>query len=457
MASLTKKMIRKIDRAQNQLFGPNGFFVPKLPDAFKAEDAFGRQVILASGHTVHLTDAGISSLDEIAKTLDESDTFNGDAAYGDIWSACTDVFRDLLSKSHRPDDGNEFVALIKTIVAGAICERTFVAPLHGIELIDIDSVILGSLRVVKPTLDFIQQSKVSYSGDDAARFVEQTKHALWLVGTTRGTDRVALKRFREKANLATGVVSIVAASLYERGAHAFRIGVALTPEESYGRGKYLSWNEPDKKLVVTLKFSRAQLLRLDSKIKEHLESSVVGKRAFSILESQSRSDIEEAVVRAIQWYSDAHRDEVPVMRLLKYWSCVEAFFSDTDRKISASVSIGLAAILTHGHVQAFPRADYHSVRRRIGKLYDQRSKATHRAIYDHVTFSEVAELSQWVSWLILTAIIFIEQGARATLQLKGWSHNVHAQASRSLSAFQRAKDGIAPLINLIRRVAPWKR
>jgi hypothetical protein len=249
------------------------------------------------------------------------------------------------------------------------------------------------------------------------------------MGTVRGTSSVFELKFREKAQLATGLMSIVAGSLFEHGAHGFRIGIAMRPEEAYGRGQYLYWREDDKSLVTSYRSSRARRLVVDPEMRARIETSPVGRRAASIIESGNRTELEEAIAKSLHWYSDAHRDDVMVMRFIKYWSCVEVYFSSKPEKITASVSIGLSAVLCHGCVEAFPPEEYSKLRKRIVEMYRKRSKATHRANFDHVKERDVADLSQWVSWLILNSLVLAESGFRSTSEMNAWADSEHQRRS----------------------------
>jgi hypothetical protein len=141
-------------------------------------------------------------------------------------------------------------------------------------------------------------------------------------------------------------------------------------------------------------------------------------------------------VNAVHWYSDAHRDEVLVMRLLKYWSCIETFFSGDQQQITKSVAAGVAAALTHGGLGFARTDDYLDLRRRLTKLYGLRSRAAHRASFGHVSSSDAADLSQWISWLILTAIALVERGAQTREQLASWTRRVdkHYTGTRAIGA-----------------------
>lgn len=84
------------------------------------------------------------------------------------------------------------------------------------------------------------------------------------------------------------------------------------------------------------------------------------------------------------------------MKLIKYWSAVETFFSTDEEKITRSVSVGLTGVLVYGGYAFVPEAEYMDFKKRVVQLYALRSRALHRASYDHVTDHDVDNLSKWV-------------------------------------------------------------
>ena len=143
---------------------------------------------------------------------------------------------------------------------------------------------------------------------------------------------------------------------------------------------------------------------------EQLEGATPFARAFQIFSASRPTDLQEAITRAVFWFSDAHRDSIPVMRFVKYWSCVECFFSLKNDDITQSVSVGLASALTHGPFGFVREEQYSETKQRIAKMYGLRSRAVHRAMHDHVTDDDVASLSQWSAWLIVNMIALDEEG-----------------------------------------------
>jgi len=96
---------------------------------------------------------------------------------------------------------------------------------------------------------------------------------------------------------------------------------------------------------------------------------------YEALESISRTPLEETWIRALFWYSDAHRDQTLVMRFLKLWSCAEAFFSTGHADISESVSFGFAATVVYGDFRSPEPPEFRGLKKKLKSMYGQRSQA----------------------------------------------------------------------------------
>jgi hypothetical protein len=156
-------------------------------------------------------------------------------------------------------------------------------------------------------------------------------------------------------------------------------------------------------------------------------------RAFALVANGEGNALENAIVRAIYWFSDAQRDPVPVMQFVKYWSCVETFFSQKEEVIR-SVASGLATVLVAGGFGFFPADEYTTLKKRITKLYTLRCRALHGGSYLHVTDRDVADLSQWTAWMVITMLSLVERGYLSPEQVRGQTERLDAAFTRGASA-----------------------
>ncbi|TMQ03323.1 MAG: hypothetical protein E6J90_53665 [Deltaproteobacteria bacterium] len=98
------------------------------------------------------------------------------------------------------------------------------------------------------------------------------------------------------------------------------------------------------------------------------------------------------------------------MRFLKLWSCAEVFFSTDHMHISESVSFGLAATIVYGDFRSPEPPEFQELKKKLKNMYGQRSRATHRASYSHVSDRDAAELSQWIAWMLQSMVALSCQG-----------------------------------------------
>jgi hypothetical protein len=392
------------------LFTEKSWTVPKTFEDWKVEDSLLRELRLTNDRYALLTDAGLASFRRTVAMLDTLDISQGLVSHSDIWSASRRVLEECLSGGVDPKDGEEYLQLIVDEIEPTISTYTYIVPIFGVTLDGIYELTLGALKILPVSKELIEKLGVNYSDEHLNLALEQMKPYLWLMGATKGTATVSRERFVAKAKLAAGLLAVVAASGYEHGSHGFRIGAITTPEEGHGRAISLSWSHTDMQLQIGSRFVRAQPLAVNVELRADITESPLGIRAIGILESDVRSALEEAWVKALFWYSDAHRDQIPVMRLLKFWSCAETFFSGDRTDISESVSFGLAASVVYGNFRFFEPPEFKNLKKRLKSMYADRSAATHRASHTHVSDKDVADLSQWISWMLFNMVAFIAAG-----------------------------------------------
>lgn len=326
-------------------------------------------------------------------------------------------------ESHKPGyqiiinlkSADEVLRAIADLIEQEVDEHNFIVPIFGVELDGIDSFSLGTMTILIMSSDVLDSAGVKYELMDISHLNELNKGYFWLKGTERGTPSVAQQRFTEQAYLTSGMLAIIAAALYELGAFYFRIGVIMSSEETIGRSAWVSWSESNRNLTKHYSSRTGQPFPLNNVLSEDTDLNRLVYRTFEILQTSKRTPLEEAIARAVFWYSDAHRDPILVMRLIKYWSCVEAFFSFEDEDITHAVASGLSSILVFGGFRFVPLSQYTSLKKQIRDLYKCRSKALHRGSHQHTKEKEVAQFSQWVAWMIISMVGLVEQGY-ATLE-----------------------------------------
>ena len=409
-------------RAVNGLFSVKSLLVPKSISDFQeipAEQYFSRMLKLTGNKTIFLTDSGDEHFRTVVDVIERSDLFGGMADFSDIWTAWHKVVEKWLSNGQQPENADEVMHAITELLAQEIDNHTFIVPLFGIELDGVDSFALGVMTILRMSVGVLQASGIEHDHSNVPYLLELNKNYLWLKGTARGTPRVAQQKFSDQAALTVGMLAITAASLYERGACGFRIGTIMSAEEAIGRSAWFSWAERTPSLTTHYASPKGQMLPVNKSLGGESDMERLIYCAFTILQRENnRTQLEEAIARAVYWYSDAQRDSVLVMKLVKYWSCVEAFFSFENEEITHAVSSGLASTLVFGGFHFVPTSEYSSLKKKIVNLYSLRSRAVHRGSHQHTTELDVAQFSQWVAWMIISMVALVEQGYTTLNEVK---------------------------------------
>ncbi|GLQ97616.1 HEPN domain-containing protein [Dyella mobilis] len=380
-----------------------------------------------------MTDLGLSSLRTIVTILSDVDLFEGCAGYSDVHSGCLNVLNRCLAERVQPENAEELVSLVKAEVEESIDDRTFVVPMYGIELVDVDALQLGTLRIVDASIDLFDKDILESNHDMVDFSMKKTKVRYWLIGSVHGTSRVAEEKFLQKSEFVVGLLALYAASMYERGDSGFRISAAMAPKDAFGYSEWFSWRSKQRVLSVHSSYFAKQPFMVDRELMTQFAEEGVLDVACRIFESKERNQLEEAIAKAVYWYADAHREVVPVMKLIKYWSAVEVFFSGSRVDITESSSIGVATVLVFGGCGFVSDEQYDETRKRVKDLYASRSKALHSAFHDHVSGKDVAEMSQLVAWMLINMIV---------LQMRGYTtlDEVKKQAERLDWVMKSAKD-----------------
>ena len=430
MSTLTPKKQRILLSAAKGLFCAKSLVAPEAIRDIPSSQFFSRELRLTGNRIVFLTDSGYRNFRTVVEVLDQAAYFEGEAEFSDIWSAWRSAVNKWISDGLEPENADEVIQSISDLIIENVDDHTFAVPLFGIELDDVDSFDIGTMTILRLSVALLDSAGVEHDHADVSGMLKSNKSQIWLRGTAHGTPKVAQQRFSEQATLIVGMLAVAAAALYEHGATGFRIGTAMTPEHAIGSSSWFSWRGRDRSIVTHYASTRGQKLSVNRAFEDESDMHRMIHCAFAILQKKDKTELENAITRAIYWYSDAHRDPVLVMKLIKYWSCVEAFFSIGEDKITHAVSSGLASILVFGGFHFVPSSEYRTLKRKVACLYKFRSRAVHRGSYQHATESDIEQFSQWVAWMIICMVALVEQGYTTLNQVKEQVDRLDGVSSR---------------------------
>lgn len=430
----SRKQERVIERALTQLTGAKSYKPIRSIEDF-GQAPFGRELKLTNHRMVLLTDHGMEQVERIVNTTVEADPYAGLADYADVWSASWKTLEELVSNGQMAETAQEWLGLISARIKPQIRTRLIVVPFVGVEFKDIDELVLGSFKLLRPSIRHLDAMGVDHAWADVPKIIAGYRdRELWLHGSARGTLRVAERRFRTLSDLVAGLLAVAAAVLLKSGATRIFISPNMTGHDSHGDATWFSWEEPNANFTIHRSGIRGVPFEIDSDLREQLYQASTIATAIRIFETEKRTPLEETIARGFHWFADAHRDPTPVMQFVKYWSCIETFFSIDEEEITKSVSIGVAAVLVFGGYAFAPRDEYPNVKKRVTSLYGLRSRAVHRASRSHITESDVAELSRYAAQLLINAVSFVERGYQRPDEIKRHSMRLDEQIDRGRGA-----------------------
>lgn len=420
----SSKQARIIKRALAQLAGAKSFKSIRSLDDF-GDVPFSRELQLTNHRMVLLSDRGMEQVEMIVATTVEVDPFKGLADYADIWSASWKTLEELVSNGQMAESAEVWLNHISGRIKPQIQSRIVIVPFVGVELKGIDDLTLGSFKLLRPSTDHLETMGVDHEWANVSKLIEGYRdRELWLQGCVRGTPRVVESRFRTLADLIAGLLAVAVGVLSKSGATRVFISPNMSGHDSHGDATWFSWEAESANFTTHGSGLRGVPFEIDSGLREQLYQASTFATAVKIFEAETRTPLEEAIARGFHWFADAHRDPTPVMQFVKYWSCIETFFSIDEEEITKSVSIGVSAVLVFGGYEFAPRGEYTALKKRIAKLYGQRSQAVHRASRHHVMATDVADLSRLTAQLLINMVSFVERGYKTPDAIKQHSMQI---------------------------------
>lgn len=385
---------------------------------------------LPDGRMKTLSDFGLEQFKILVSTVHDADSFRGLANYVDLWKASTKTFAELFATNRMAETAQEWLGFLSERLAPEIRSRTFVVPFVGLELKGIDELVLGPYKIIRPSIRFLDQAGVDHRWTDVPSKIQNYNYwELWLTGSAQGTHQVAESHIRTQSVLVAGLIAVVAATMLPNGATELFISPNMTGHDTDGRATWFSWGEAGSEFALHGSGLRGLPLPIDANMRDQLLNASYITTAMRIFQSERRTPLEQAVALGFHWFADAHRDPTQVMQLVKYWSCIETFFSLDKEDITHSLSVGVASVLVFGCYRFAEVEDYQDLKKRVAKLYALRSQAIHRASRDHVKVRDVVDLSRFAGQLLLNVLSLIEKGYQTPAQIKAHCQRLDALIS----------------------------
>src|SRR5690554_24967 len=346
----------------------------------------------------------------------------------DIEHACRTVLGRLYIEESPSKDIDSFFRSVEETVGPLIKTRKFYSSLDGIDIVDFEELNIGTFAIAKPDIQALQSFDINEN--TAQKLLGNMQHGLWITGEVKGSPAHAERIFFERVRATCGVLAISLTTVLKRGAAA----VQLIPSmEGRMRPNSVSWFSFE---LDSMGLSRSFSFRHPSiEINKHNYDELCTCEWFNELVRISQSDVstevESAIQRSIYWFFDAQADTIPEMQFVKFWSCIECFFSFEKEKTTAAIIEGLSLLLTGGSYGFIQAEFYSKLKKEIEGLYDKRSLAVHNAEHDHITSTDVSTVSKWAAWVILEYATLVARGfeTRAAAKIQIYEMNIRAAST----------------------------
>lgn len=371
----------------------------------------------SDGVKVLLTESGLAARESLAELLYTACVNRDLCDRSDIAGALRDISEESWTKGQCPEDASELVHSLGIKIGLAVAEHTYVVPIRGVNLVGVESVRLGTLTMHASAQAFLAGSIVAREVDLHKKEMSRLLTSPCLSGIRVGTSSATIRWYKEQAFLAAGMLAVDAGAVYERGATAFCIRPEFDDLSGGWACTHLYWNNNEKSLGRSYSGARGHVLELSAERASQLTEPGAFVHAFEILQKSQRTELEDAITRAVYWYGDAHRDAVPVMQFVKYWSCLESLLGGPGDNLTETLAVSVVIVLTYGHFRLLKDSDRDEHVRTVKRLYGLRSRAVHRASHSHVSHRDVVLISVWAAWLIYNTISFANAGMPDTRTL----------------------------------------
>lgn len=406
--ALQPKTKRMIERDLDALFSPRAFYSPDIEELKKLGMQVLYREIKYKGRTLFLSETGAAALRRLTRSILELPSLVDAVSQREVATEVKHAYNQWIEQHLQPD-GQEFTdAVAKTLLA-LVRLYHFLIKLEGLNIKDQDAIELGSVRIQRPdraVLNKVEAGKVL----NPELLFKQFDGGLWLIGKTTGSPDVALERFELQALITVGILAVSGAVLYQGAIWRSHVRALLSPTGHRAPVSLFRWEDTGDGPSLTRKSGVGQDLPIERKSVEYLTTTCFLQEMASLIDKTNRSELQNAIVRALYWMADAYSDRNPMMQFVKLWSCVECFFAITDEKITEANAKGIAAILVFGGYRVIAADKYADTKRRVKQLYKLRSTALHRGRFGHIDSTDIDEFSGWVAWIIITMVSLSVRG-----------------------------------------------
>ncbi|RZG68276.1 MULTISPECIES: HEPN domain-containing protein [Acinetobacter] len=389
---------RTLQRMINSLFSEKAFIkINSIEDIKNLDDFLGQELRLSEKKSIFITTDTRLTLRSITNRIISFYDLEEYITFSEVFLNLEKVYADyLLNNKHLANMLDDVYKSAKSEI------NTFnnLMCCEGVKLKNIKILNCGNYWIVPSDISIFNEAY----GKNDPNFYEMMKDYLWIIGSEEGSKKQVQQRFDYQTNLITSFLNICFQTVNKKSIFSYRIQVLNSSSTHKSRQPRLQWKNTCEGNSFSYAFPSFSIAEIDSELLEYFRENLFFDSFFNILQSKEKTEVQDAIIKAVYWYCEATKDNNATMKFIKLWSCIECFFSITDTKISESNAKGLACILVYGGYGIYDVNSYNELKIKIKKLYAKRSKALHRAYWSNIENIDVIELANWSAWLIISAL-----------------------------------------------------
>ena len=356
------------------------------------------------------------------KTIYYSNRIEDIATYNTIYKAIKielELEISNVSKGIKKRNFKDITTAIFSRISDQIKEINFFFILDGLELEEVNQISFGNIKIVKfdheLTDEFYQNSSIidpSYAEHQRKNIEDNFLNKVVMIYSAFGDSDKAEEIARSKSKELINYFRYVICVMTHENIYGNMIKINIS-SEAYTQTEYWLYQDVTNNITG---YARGrgrrslQKLTIHKKLLNDLEEKVFLNEFKSLLNKEQVSELEGSIITAIYWAGEAQNEFDHDIAFLKYWTALEAIFSNEKEKITHALCKGISITLAFSSYHFIEVSETLTLYKRISYLYNKRSEIIHSGFRQSITAQELSEICRYTSYVILSLFDFRNQG-----------------------------------------------